>query len=55
MKNEAVFHFFVVFFIVYSVYHLSAYPSIAGGDSGELMAEACIHGVPRKTLAYIVE
>ncbi|CAM9708487.1 unnamed protein product, partial [Ectocarpus fasciculatus] len=28
------------------VYHVTLFPSIAGGDSGELMAEACVGGVP---------
>lgn len=38
--------FVLPFLVVYVVYYLSLYPSVAGGDSGELMAEACLGGVP---------
>jgi hypothetical protein len=31
-----------VFVVVYVVYHLSLFPSVPGGDSGELLAEACV-------------
>eukprot|EP01031_Cornospumella_fuschlensis_P033087 gene33087-40023_t len=36
----------LVLTIVYATYHLSLFPSIPGGDSGELVAEACQLGVP---------
>ena len=48
--NSASVTFLTVFIAVYLVYHTSLYPSIAGGDSGELLAEACLHGVPRKLI-----
>lgn len=32
----------VIFIIVWAAYILSSYPSVAGGDSGELVAEACV-------------
>ena len=31
--------------VIFSLYALSASPSIAGGDSGELVAEGCILGI----------
>ena len=31
-----------VFIVVYVVYHLSAFSTVTGGDSGELLAEACV-------------
>jgi hypothetical protein len=37
--------FAIVFVIVYSIYHLTLFPSISGGDSGELLAESCHLGV----------
>jgi hypothetical protein len=37
--------FIGIFLTVYGVYHLSLFPSIAGGDSGELLAESCHFGV----------
>lgn len=35
-----------LFLIVYVVYHVTLLPSTPGGDSGELLAEACILGTP---------
>ena len=32
------------FMLVYGVYHLSLFPSVPGGDSGELLANACNGG-----------
>lgn len=32
----------LVFWAVYGLYHLSLYASVPGGDSGELLAEACV-------------
>lgn len=34
------------FLVVYGTYHLSLLPSTPGGDSGELLAEACLLGTP---------
>ncbi len=31
-----------VFVVVYVVYYLTAFSSVTGGDSGELLAEACV-------------
>jgi hypothetical protein len=28
--------------VIYAIYHLTLYPSTSGGDSGELLAEACV-------------
>jgi hypothetical protein len=36
------FSYFLLFSIVYLVYYLTLYPSVPGGDSGELLAEACV-------------
>jgi hypothetical protein len=36
--------FVLLFIIVYSIYHLTSFPSIPGGDSGELLAESCLLG-----------
>lgn len=32
----------LVFLVVYLVYYVTLYPSVPGGDSGELLAEACV-------------
>lgn len=32
----------LTFTIAYVVFHLTAFPSVPGGDSGELLAEACV-------------
>lgn len=48
VERSTALNFLFVFAAVYLVYRSSLYPSIAGGDSGELMAEACMNGVPRK-------
>jgi hypothetical protein len=37
--------FLLVFAVVLAVYAFTTFPSIAGGDSGELVAEACHLGV----------
>ena len=37
--------FFLLFAVVFAIYAFTAFPSIAGGDSGELVAEACHLGV----------
>ena len=34
----------IQFIVIYGVYHLSLFPSVPGGDSGELLAESCIMG-----------
>ncbi len=34
--------------IVYLVYYFTLFPSLPGGDSGELLAESCHLGVVRK-------
>lgn len=47
-------NFVIVFNVVYLVYHITAYPSIAGGDSGELMAEACLHGIVREYNIFFI-
>jgi hypothetical protein len=36
------FSYFLLVSIVYLVYYLTLYPSVPGGDSGELLAEACV-------------
>lgn len=36
--------FILLFIIIFSVYHLTSFPSIPGGDSGELLAESCLLG-----------
>ena len=36
--------FYMVFFVVYVVYYFTLYPSVPGGDSGELLSEACSWG-----------
>jgi hypothetical protein len=41
MKNIIL---FLQFITIYIVYHLSLFPSVPGGDSGELLAESCIMG-----------
>jgi hypothetical protein len=32
------------YIVIYVIYHLSLFPSVPGGDSGELLAEACMIG-----------
>jgi hypothetical protein len=32
----------LLFITVYGIYCLTAFPSVTGGDSGELLAEACV-------------
>jgi len=34
----------MIFFLVYIVYYFTLYPSVPGGDSGELLSEACSWG-----------
>ena len=34
-----------LFASVYAVYHLTLFPSVPGGDSGELLANACNGGI----------
>jgi hypothetical protein len=34
--------FCFVFGVVYFVYYITGFPSVPGGDSGELLAEACV-------------
>lgn len=50
----------LVFTGVLTLLHLTSYPSLAGGDSGELLAEACVsmfnccwHVIQKLTLAII--
>ena len=31
-----------LFVVVYVVYYFTSFPSVTGGDSGELLAEACV-------------
>ena len=33
-----------ILLIVYAVYHITSFPSVPGGDSGELLAESCLLG-----------
>lgn len=33
---------FIVFIATYATYYLTSYPSVPGGDSGELISEACV-------------
>ena len=35
---------FIQFIVIYVIYSLSLFPSVPGGDSGELLAEACMSG-----------
>ena len=34
--------FSVVFLVSYSIYHITSFSGVTGGDSGELQAEACV-------------
>ena len=38
--------FLQAFVVIYILYALTLYPGVAGGDSGELLAEACLLGTP---------
>ena len=31
-----------IFLIVYAIYYATSFSSVTGGDSGELLAEACV-------------
>lgn len=35
-----------LFVFVYAIYHLTLYPSVPGGDSGELLSEAWVSSLP---------
>ncbi len=37
----------IIWIIVFLVYSLSTFPSLPGGDSGELLAVSCNNGVAR--------
>lgn len=41
----------LIFVFVYSLYHLTSFPNVTGGDSGELLAEACV----RVMITYLHE
>jgi hypothetical protein len=52
-----IFLFGLILVVVFLTYHLSAFPSLAGGDSGELLSESCQLGIahpPGSYISYIV-
>lgn len=40
--------FVIIFLSVYFIYYFSLFPSLSGGDSGELLTEGCHLGIVRK-------
>ena len=44
--------FSIVFLVTYITYYLGCFPSVPGGDSGELLTEACQLGTARKYEVY---
>lgn len=45
MRVIKIFQNLLLFAFIYAVYHLSLFPSVPGGDSGELLSESCVLGI----------